>query len=90
MGVMRCERRGCSRIMCDELLRLGDGDERYICYSCLSELRAEQDRWPGTMTVQQMIDRVKDFFSTGGSEVLDGREAISDAFERLVRGGDGP
>ncbi len=36
MGVLACDRTGCTHIMCDTLIR-----NNYLCWSCLAEFKAE-------------------------------------------------
>jgi len=37
MGVLACDRKGCDNILCDYV----SGEHGYICWECLSELKAK-------------------------------------------------
>lgn len=45
MGVMGCNRNGCSSIMCDHVIN----GSHYLCDECLLEFRACVRTWPMTL-----------------------------------------
>ena len=50
MGVMACDRKGCRRVMCDDLPDLGEAyGEFYICGDCRSELTDRLKRDPAVV-----------------------------------------
>ena len=86
MGVMRCQRGDCEEILCSVLLC-----GKYICSGCDKELNDQKENWPSEMSEAELKRRVLAFFETnpGDSRMLEGRQAINRAFDRLYDRDDG-
>ena len=60
---MRCTRRGCDNILCDNQILVGLHDLAYICDRCWSDLKAWKGTWTSSVhkdDVQRMISQFMD------------------------------
>lgn len=83
MGVMACDRSGCSRIMCTKLVL---DNTRYICYDCWDELEMYRNTWPTSMTIADVRRYIEKFMdSEHGSHIRCNNASEIDAeFKRLT------
>lgn len=62
MGVLACDRSGCSNIMCDRLIIIQD-NWYYICGECLEELESKKNGWEPEITRTKMIKKIIKFMN---------------------------
>lgn len=82
MGVMECNRKGCSNILCRRCIL---DSSAYICDECFAELVAMKGTWQREMTAADVRDAIEQFMaSRAGTFCILNSEAIDAEFERLV------
>lgn len=71
MGVMACDRNGCTHIMCHLMVRSRvKGYERYICVDCHTELERLVARLDERTPPTDVEDAIDAFFATEHREAL--------------------
>lgn len=84
MGVLACDREGCTNVMCDYIIDYGRRD--YICEECRNELIALKNTWNSDISRDTMKERIRVFM---GSESRDNnlseydRARIDEMFGKL-------
>ncbi len=76
MGVLACDRAGCSNIMCDILV----AGQWYVCNECADEFTKKN---PGM--IDDIADRFTAFMATQKSGILDGTCTAEKFFENHRR-----
>lgn len=91
MGVMACDRDGCTNIMCDRCIL---HNTMYICDQCYEELVELKERWTRTdwdapLTIAELEQAIRDFMSTepGTYRELPPMD-LNEVFRQLTGGGD--
>ena len=78
MGVMACDRPGCTNIMCHHCIL---ESTKYICTECLHELEQWRKQWPGEMTARKVWDSIREFMDTRKGTYDVGRKLTGDQIE---------
>ena len=92
MGVLACERDGCTHIMCDNILDVRNKEDLrnqrsyYVCDECLAELNAIRATWSEPMTIDEFHDQIRSFMNNEkGSRIRLSDNKIEEEFERILR-----
>jgi hypothetical protein len=84
MGVLACDRSGCSHIMCERIIL---DHSMYICRECYDELLEYKATWSCEMKLVDVEKRVREFMysdvGTHKTKMLYGEE-IDEEFARLM------
>lgn len=87
MGVLACDRNGCSHIMCRRLIV---NDRFYICDECWTELLEHKATWEPPMSVRGVEAAIENFMGTvpGTYLTVANNCDIDEVFNRLTGNAD--